>query len=32
LRRESDVHFSREIVEAFIKFYTSNNMASQKSM
>jgi len=25
LRRESDVHFSREIVEAFINYYTSKN-------
>ena len=28
LRRESDVHFSREIVEAFISYYTSNNLES----
>ena len=28
LRRESDVHFSREIVEAFINFYTSKNFSA----
>ncbi len=28
LRRESDVHFSRDIVEAFINFYTTQKMDS----
>jgi response regulator RpfG family c-di-GMP phosphodiesterase len=28
LRRESDVHFNWEIVEAFISFYTVTKMAA----
>lgn len=32
LRRESDIHFSRDIVEAFINFYTSRQMSSEKPM